>query len=187
MSFTFVHARDAIARSRFVEDSSTTLQEEPLNTPQEPFFTMPETQQTQPFNDPHGPQEKCGRTDESQTASALSLRTCSGSKVTISRPSDTYMTSRSDAGTARLATSAGDPSHYALPAAKERQDVRRLCRKDLNFTKIHIVRFSPCGSGKSARSSCSHLRLLWTVSSIEGFRPLLSVCVCPVSSFKIAP
>ena len=55
MSLTYVDARDAIARSQFIEDSPTTLQGEPLIAPQAPIFIMPETQRTQPLNDPQRP------------------------------------------------------------------------------------------------------------------------------------
>ena len=50
MSLTYVDARDALARSQFIEDSPTTLQGDPLFTPQAPIFIMPQTQQTQPVN-----------------------------------------------------------------------------------------------------------------------------------------
>ena len=55
MSLTYVDARDVVARSQYIEDAPTTLQGEPLDTPQAPIFVMPETQPAQEINHPQRP------------------------------------------------------------------------------------------------------------------------------------
>ena len=55
MTLTYVDARDVVARSQYIEDAPTTLQGEPLDTPQAPIFVMPETQPAQEINHPRRP------------------------------------------------------------------------------------------------------------------------------------